>query len=170
MSELLGRAADAKKWNEKAAARHALIDKYFWDQEKGLYFDYDFTTQTRSTYKYATTFYPLWAGLASKEQAQAVMRSLPFFEQPGGIVMSGRESQAQWDYPYGWAPIQLLAIEGMRRYGYDADYAEALFNRGVALQKSSSGSTRRWRATTTRSSSGRITPRRSTIVASRCRN
>lgn len=121
MSELLERPADTKKWNERAAERQALIDKYFWDKEKGLYFDYDFTTQTRSTYKYATTFYPLWAGLASKEQAQAVLRNLPFFEQPGGIVMSGTESQAQWDYPYGWAPIQLLAIEGMRRYGYGDD-------------------------------------------------
>ena len=121
MSELLGRPADTKKWNEKAAERRALIDKYFWDKEQGLYFDYDFTTRKRSTYKYATTFYPLWAGLASKEQAQAVMRNLPFFDQPGGIVMSGTESQAQWDYPYGWAPIQLLAIEGMRRYGYDED-------------------------------------------------
>ena len=49
------------------------------------------------------------------------MKNLKFFEQPGGIVMSGRESQAQWDYPYGWAPIQLLAVEGMRRYGYEAD-------------------------------------------------
>jgi alpha,alpha-trehalase len=121
MSELLGRPADTKKWTERAAERHALIDKYLWDDEEGLYFDYDFTTHTRSTYKYATTFYPLWAGLASKEQAQAVMRKLSSFEQPGGIVMSGRESQAQWDYPYGWAPIQLLAVEGMRRYGYDDD-------------------------------------------------
>jgi alpha,alpha-trehalase len=121
MSEMLGRQAEASKWNQKAAERRAKIDKYFWDENTGLYFDYDFTTHTRSTYKYATTFYPLWVGLASKEQAQAVMRNLSFFEQPGGIAMSGRESQTQWDYPYGWAPIHLLAVEGMRRYGYDAD-------------------------------------------------
>lgn len=121
MSELLGRRTDAAKWNEKAEERRALIDKYLWNAEAGLYFDYDFTTHTQSTYKYATTFYPLWAGLASQEQAQAVMRNLSFFEQPGGIVMSGTESQAQWDFPYGWAPIQLLAVEGMRRYDYEAD-------------------------------------------------
>src|SRR5262249_48322855 len=30
-------------------------------------------------------------------------------------------SEAQWDYPYGWAPIELLGVEGLRRYGYDAD-------------------------------------------------
>jgi len=27
----------------------------------------------------------------------------------------------QWDDPYGWAPTQLLAIEGLRRYGYNTD-------------------------------------------------
>jgi alpha,alpha-trehalase len=121
MSEMLGRPQDAAKWNQRAAERRAAIDKYLWNEEKGLYFDYDFTTHKRSTYEYATTFYPLWAGLASKEQAAAVMRNLSFFEEPGGIVMSRRESQAQWDFPYGWAPIQLLAVEGMRRYGYEID-------------------------------------------------
>jgi alpha,alpha-trehalase len=34
--------------------------------------------------------------------------------------MSRHESQAQWDYPYGWAPVHLLAVEGLRRYGYPA--------------------------------------------------
>ncbi|MGA7921171.1 MAG: trehalase family glycosidase [Candidatus Acidiferrales bacterium] len=121
MSELLGRPSDAQQWSQKAKERRAKIDKYFWDGEAGLYFDYDFSTHKRSDYKYATTFYPLWAGLASREQADAVMRNLAFFEEPGGIVMSKRESQAQWDYPYGWAPIQLLAVEGMRKYGFEAE-------------------------------------------------
>ena len=35
--------------------------------------------------------------------------------------MSHTESEGQWDYPYGWAPTQLLAIEGLRRYGFTAD-------------------------------------------------
>jgi alpha,alpha-trehalase len=49
------------------------------------------------------------------------MKNLSLFEKPGGIVTSDKESQGQWDYPFGWAPLQLLAIEGMRRYGYNAD-------------------------------------------------
>ena len=44
-------------------------------------------------------------------------QNLPLLEQPGGIAMSRRDTQAQWDYPYGWAPIQLLSVEGLRRYG-----------------------------------------------------
>jgi alpha,alpha-trehalase len=121
ISLMLGKKEDAQKWAQEANERRERIVKYFWDEQKGLFFDYDFTKHERSSYDYATTFYPLWAGLASKEQARAVEANLHLFEQPGGIVMSRYDSQAQWDYPYGWAPIQLLAVEGLRRYGYAAD-------------------------------------------------
>ncbi|HTX16798.1 MAG TPA: trehalase family glycosidase [Candidatus Baltobacteraceae bacterium] len=121
MSLLLGRKDDARKWAQQAAERRERMVKYFWDEQKGLFFDYDFMKRERSSYDYATTFYPLWAGLASKEEARAVDANLKLFEQPGGLAMSRFDSQAQWDYPYGWAPIHLLAIEGLRRYGYAAD-------------------------------------------------
>ena len=87
----------------------------------GIFFDYNVVTGKRSKYEYATTFYPLWAGLASKAEARAIAHNLNLFEQPGGLAMSRTESQAQWDFPYGWAPIQLLAVEGLRRYGYDRE-------------------------------------------------
>jgi alpha,alpha-trehalase len=121
MSLLLGRKDDARKWAQQASDRRGKIVKYFWEARQGLFFDYDFTKHERSSYEYATTFYPLWAGLASKEEARAVDANLKLFEQPGGLAMSRYSSQAQWDYPYGWAPIQLLAVEGLRRYGYAAD-------------------------------------------------
>ena len=70
---------------------------------------------------YITTFYPLWAGLATPEQARALDRNLGIFEHPGGLAMSDQNTGVQWDYPYGWAPTQLLAIEGLRRYHFDDD-------------------------------------------------
>jgi alpha,alpha-trehalase len=121
MSRMLGRKEDAQRWAQEAARRRERIVKYFWDEQKGLFFDYDFMKRERSSYEYATTFYPLWAGLASKQEARAVEGNLHLFEQPGGIAMSRSDSQAQWDYPYGWAPIHLLAVEGLRHYGYAAD-------------------------------------------------
>jgi alpha,alpha-trehalase len=27
----------------------------------------------------------------------------------------------QWDAPFGWAPMQLIAIRGLRRYGYEKE-------------------------------------------------
>ena len=121
LSRLLGKTADALHWQKLAATRKLLVQKYLWNESQRLFFDYDFQTQRRSDYRYATTFYPLWAGLATEAQARAVMKNLRIFEQPGGIVMSLRQTQGQWDYPFGWAPIQLLAVEGMRRYGYNSD-------------------------------------------------
>jgi alpha,alpha-trehalase len=74
-----------------------------------------------SNYRYASTFYPLWAGLATPEQAKAVAGNLKVFNQPGGLPMSTYDTGAQWDLPYGWGNIEMLAIDGLRRYGYNAD-------------------------------------------------
>jgi alpha,alpha-trehalase len=35
--------------------------------------------------------------------------------------MSTEDSGAQWDLPYGWGNIEMLAVEGLRRYGYQQD-------------------------------------------------
>ena len=47
--------------------------------------------------------------------------SLPRFEAPGGILTSTRVSGNQWDAPFGWAPLQMITVGGLRRYGYDED-------------------------------------------------
>ena len=121
ISELLGKMSEATTWRERAETRRKNIQQYLWDREHGYFFDYQFQFANRSTYRYLTTFYPLWAGLATPEQAEAVAKTLATFEQPGGLLMSPFASGAQWDYPYGWAPVELLAIQGLRRYGFNAD-------------------------------------------------
>ena len=86
-----------------------------------MYFDSDFNAGRRSTYKYLTTVYPLWAGLASAPQAAAVRRRLPDFEQPGGLATSTTVSGTQWDAPYGRAPLQWFTIAGLQRGGFTSD-------------------------------------------------
>jgi alpha,alpha-trehalase len=129
ISELLAKHSDAKTWRERAEARKQSMEKYLWDSEHGFFFDYDFTEGKRSTYRFLTTYYPLWAGLATPEEAKAVVGNLSVFEQPGGLAMSPNQSGAQWDYPYGWAPVEMLAIQGIRRYGFsdDADRLSSRF-------------------------------------------
>lgn len=121
MARLLGKDDEAQRWHHEAETRKQAIQKYFWDEQQGLFFDYRFDQNQRSTYRFATTFYPLWAGLATGAQARAVIAKLHKFEMPGGIVTSLEKSEGQWDYPYGWAPLQLLAVEGMRQYGYNSE-------------------------------------------------
>jgi alpha,alpha-trehalase len=118
MGRMLGKTAEAEEWKKQAAARKEAIQKYLWNGEKGEYFDYDFVKQKMSTYEYATTFYPLWVGIPSKGQAAAVVKTLGHFEKRGGIMMSPYDTGMQWDAPFSWAPVQLVDIEGLRRYGF----------------------------------------------------
>jgi len=117
----LGSEADGAPWQARAARRQAAIDRFLWDPAAGLYFDYDFQTARRRAYPFATTFWPLAAGLAAPAQAQRVRDNLPLFERPGGVMTSVNVSGSQWDAPFGWAPLQLFAVEGLRRYGFAAD-------------------------------------------------
>jgi alpha,alpha-trehalase len=121
MATLLGRSDEAHQWRTKAAERKTAMLKYLWSEKEQMFVDYDASKGEQSTYHYATAFYPLWAGVAEPEQAQAFIKRLSTFERAGGIVSSDRETGMQWDAPYGWAPLQWFAVEGLRRYHDTAD-------------------------------------------------
>jgi alpha,alpha-trehalase len=159
MSGMLGRKADAEEWRKRAEERKEKIQKYLWDSERGLYFDYDFENGKRSTYEYVTTFFPMWAGIPAPEQARAVMQHLPTYEKPGGLVMSPNETGGQWDFPYAWAPDQLVADEGIRRYGFtaEADRVSYEFLSTVAENFRRDGTIREKYNAVTRSSETQVT-------------
>jgi alpha,alpha-trehalase len=83
--------------------------------------DYDFVAGKASTDPYLTMFYPLWAGAASRQQAEALTKQLKLFERRGGLAMSTRATGAQWDAPFGWAPTNWIAVKGLDDYGFKAD-------------------------------------------------
>ncbi len=121
LATLLGLKNDADEWTHRASARRAAINKYLWDPARGMFYDYNFTTRQLSTYNYISGFYPLWAGLATPQQAAAVEHHLAILERDGGIAMSDFDSGTQWDLPFGWAPTIWLATKGLSQYGYTAD-------------------------------------------------
>ncbi|MGD1895748.1 MAG: trehalase family glycosidase [Phormidesmis sp.] len=131
MHRLAGNAG-AQVWEKRASDRASAINEYLWDEAHGLYFDYHFPTQKRRHYAFATTFYPLWTGVASEQQAKRVVDNLSKFEAPGGVRTSTVTSGNQWDDPFGWAPLQLIAVEGLWRYGY-RDEADRLARRFISL-------------------------------------
>ena len=124
----LGRNDDAKQWSQRAEDRKKLMAKYLWNDQRHTFFDFDFETGKGSAYVYASMFYPLWAGLATPEQAKGVVANLKGFEQPGGLPMSTFDSGAQWDLPYGWGNIEMIAIDALRKYGYSADADRISYN------------------------------------------
>ncbi len=121
MAALLGRPADVKKWKDRAALRKDRMTRYMWNAGRGMFYDYDFQRGRQSTYNFAASFYPLWAGAATPQQARMQLRRLPLVERGGGIATSDRITGVQWDMPYGWAPVQYFVEEGLRKYGFKTE-------------------------------------------------
>jgi alpha,alpha-trehalase len=126
----------ATYWRAQAAARKQAMMALMWDQQRGFFFDYDFHNQKRSTYISATGIYPLWAKMldaTDPAQLEQVRQVAAFahakLEQFSGLSATAKESVEtarrrdgrQWDYPYGWAPHQMLAWQGLKNYGLDDD-------------------------------------------------
>jgi alpha,alpha-trehalase len=120
-AHLLGKPEDAAKWDRRAQKRAAAMQRYLWDAKDGVYQDYDFYHTRKSTYAYISSLYPLWAGVATREQAKQVVDKLNLFERPGGLSMSNYNSGMQWDEPYGWAPTNWIAISGLDLAGFRDD-------------------------------------------------
>ena len=116
---VLGRADAAKQWGRRAERRKARMNDLLWNAETGRYHDYNFRTNAQNDYPFATAFAPLWVGLATDAQAAATAGTLWQLEAPGGVLTSTRRTGNQWDAPFGWAPLQMMTADGLRRYGYD---------------------------------------------------
>jgi len=116
--ERRGNADCARRFARRAQRRRAAIDRYLWNEELGAYLDFRWTRQLPVHRVSAATLYPLFTGAASDTQAAAVARTtIRELLKPGGIVTTPLTTGQQWDAPNGWAPLQWIAVAGLRRYG-----------------------------------------------------
>jgi alpha,alpha-trehalase len=118
--DILHRPGRAAYWRRRAAERLAAMQELMWDETSGLFCDYDWVHRQRNPHPSLAGFYPLWAGLATPEQARRLVQDwLPQFEHPGGLVTTLQQRAGrQWAYPNGWAPLHWLVTNGLERYGY----------------------------------------------------
>lgn len=130
---LAGHPTKADLFHQKAERRMAAVEKYCWNQ-RGQYFgDYHWQGDSLTGIPSLAMMYPLFFGMASQEQADAVAQHIrQDFLQPGGVVSTLNLTGEQWDAPNGWAPLQWMTIQGLRRYGHDP-LAEEIKDRWVAL-------------------------------------
>jgi alpha,alpha-trehalase len=136
----------AAAYDKAARVRARTMRARFWDEARGMFFDYDFVAKRRAGYESLATFYPLWTGWASRKEAAAVAASVPRFLQAGGLsstTQASREAAGgedlQWEWPFGWAPHQVIAVEGLRRYGFHAE-ADMVAYRWVSMVLDIAGS------------------------------
>jgi alpha,alpha-trehalase len=116
--ERAGDEVGAAGFRHRAGARRAAIDRYLWDRDSGVYFDYRWTERARIPRLSAAATYPLCFGCASPEQAGGVAAAIRgTLLQGGGLVTTELATGQQWDAPNGWAPLQWIAVSGFNRYG-----------------------------------------------------
>jgi alpha,alpha-trehalase len=118
---LLGKPNDAQRWQRRSKTRAAAMQRSLWHEKEGVFADYDFVRHQSSTYAYISSLYPLWAGVATREQAKQIVAKLNLFERPGGLSMSNMNSGMQWDEPFGWAPTNWIAVAGLDVTGFRDD-------------------------------------------------
>jgi alpha,alpha-trehalase len=118
---VLGKGTEAARWGKKAQIRNGSIHRYLWRPQQGVFADYDFEKHKSSDYAYISSLYPLWAGVASREEAKKVVAKLSLFERPGGLSMSNTDTGMQWDEPFGWAPTNWVGVAGLVTAGFRDD-------------------------------------------------
>ena len=134
ISEGCLRAADAAcamDYGLLASRRKAVMNAEL-PGRSGLLMDFDLDTNRATGRASAASLYPLFFGVATEAQA-FVAADLVDDEllAPGGLLTTSRDTGQQWDAPNGWAPLQWIAVIGLRKYGYD-DLAHEIADRWLA--------------------------------------
>jgi len=94
ISAILGDFVEQKYWIELSEKRKQEINDLLWNKEEGFFFDYASNNKRQSDFLSLAGFTPLWAGLASREQAALMVKRLKNFETDNGLVISAKESLA----------------------------------------------------------------------------
>lgn len=122
------RAEYAASYKTLAGIRKDLYDLYFYDPEKGYYYDYDFISGRSSEAETLAGIFPVLTGLSSREQADAVIRKIERdFLTENGVLddLSG---------DYGSAEMNYLTILALRKAGRPG-LAETLKQRWLSLNR-----------------------------------
>lgn len=112
--------ADDTDYAKRANTRKQLIEKYLWNEQEQLYFDYNFVTGKQFTCKSAAAFHPYFVGLAGKEKINGLQNAYAYFVKEYGVACTDKYyGEYQWAYPSGWAPNQYVAYKALKNYGLD---------------------------------------------------
>lgn len=119
--ELMFQPLLARKFRRLAEQRKKAINRYMWNDKEKFFIDYDFRSGKPTGRLTLAAVFPLFVKIATPEQAREVADRLEKdFLKKGGLVTTLLETGQQWDSPNGWAPLQWVAIQGLRQYGYHA--------------------------------------------------
>jgi alpha,alpha-trehalase len=119
--EVTSDAACAKDMRIRAANRKAAVERVLWNSAAGAYVDYDWRAQKSVDSVSLATLYPLYFKLSDKDKARTIATTVRTkLLAPHGLATTTWRTGQQWDAPNGWAPLQWIAIGGLRNYGQES--------------------------------------------------
>ena len=110
---------EQKLWENRKQERLIKI-QMLWSNKDDLFLDYNVKTKKFSEYKSLASIYPMYAKLATKEQAKKTVRFILATELEYGFAAGENKTvwRMQWDYPKIWAPLQVILYKSLINYGY----------------------------------------------------
>jgi alpha,alpha-trehalase len=124
---------NAEDFSAKASARKNAINQYFYDAEDGWYYDYNISEQKLSSQKTIAGITPFFFNIPPHDHIE---KAVKFFEEnffkDGGAVTTLINTEQQWDWPNGWAPLQWITIKALDNYG-EKGLAQELAHRWAML-------------------------------------
>jgi len=113
---------EAKDWQEAANNRKEIVNRLLWNEENGLFFDYNYIKRRQSPVFSLAAYTTMFCGLAEEGQVSRLVENLSLFETEHGLATTKKTDEAivgkQWASPNGWAPLHYLVVEGLKKYGY----------------------------------------------------
>lgn len=139
IATLLGHATEAAELRERAAHYSEKLGE-LWSAELGLFLNRRLDNRQWTTRHAPTSFYPLLAGAATREQAERLVREhlLNPAEYAGTWIIPAAPRNdpafAEQLYMRGriWPPLNFLVYLGLARYGF-ADVRKELAKKSYAL-------------------------------------
>ncbi|KAL7033047.1 hypothetical protein ACKWTF_007471 [Chironomus riparius] len=109
-----------KEYEMKANEILKAVNEVLWNEELGIWTDYDLINNKSRPYFSPTNFAPLWTkcfdatkSLVIADKIVAYIKNLRLDDYPGGIPNSLYSTGEQWDWPNSWAPMQHMIILGL---------------------------------------------------------
>jgi len=129
MAQALGYRELAKTWGQRAETIAEAARKTLWHKERGFFFDRKGPDGEWVDVWSATGLLPLWAGVATPEQAAKLrdhLVSKKFWTAtpvPSVARDDPKFKKDMWQGPT-WVSLNYLLIRGLQRYGFNQEAAE----------------------------------------------
>ena len=118
-----------------AERRARALHEYCWDEQERYFIDYDINTRKPTGVLSLAGMFALYTNVATSGQATLVADRLNRdFLKRGGLLTTLHTNGQQWDSPNGWAPLQWVAIHGLRRYGHEV-FADEIKHRWLSVNE-----------------------------------